>query len=128
MSMVATKDPWLAAVVLIAAAYDLGKVYLFRFWRMNANLEKEAGTSEAAFKARSALHHADKIKAAVLLLHGGKDDRHDPEQAELLARKLTANSVPMRLMMMSIHSYLQTCTCTYILFYLFVSSPYRLYT
>ena len=96
-SMVATKDSELAAVVLIAGTYDLGKGYPTGLSRLDANIRAEAGTSPEAFRVRSAIYHADKIKAPVLLLHGAYDDRSPPEEVEAFAQKLMANGVPVQL-------------------------------
>jgi len=61
-AMVATQDPGLAAVVLGAGAYD------FFNWHptlrgIARNRDAEAGTSADAFMARSAMYHAEQIKA-----------------------------------------------------------------
>ena len=80
--MVAAKDPRLAAVILGAGMYDLEKDYPTGLRGLDINIERETkGASKAALRARSAFHHADKIKAPVLLLHGAKDDRFRPESA-----------------------------------------------
>jgi len=54
-SMVATQDPQLAAVVLGAGAYDFFRWYPTPLPGINANIEREAGTSAEAFRARSAI-------------------------------------------------------------------------
>jgi dipeptidyl aminopeptidase/acylaminoacyl peptidase len=91
-AMVATQDPRLAAVVLGAGAYDF-----FSFHPtlpgMSRNLYAEAGTSADAFMARSAIYHAEQIKAPVLLLHGASDQRIPVQQAEAFAAKLKAAGV-----------------------------------
>jgi dipeptidyl aminopeptidase/acylaminoacyl peptidase len=96
-AMVATKDPGLAAVVLAAGLYDLGKGYPTGLSGLDRNIRAEAGTTAKAFRDRSAFYHADKIKAPVLLLHGARDDRFSPEQAQALASELRARHVPVRI-------------------------------
>jgi dipeptidyl aminopeptidase/acylaminoacyl peptidase len=83
-AMVVTQDPRLAAVVLGAGAYD------FFTWHptfpgMAWNIAEEAGTSSAGYLARSAIYHAEEIKAPVLLLHGGADERIPVQQAQAFA-------------------------------------------
>jgi dipeptidyl aminopeptidase/acylaminoacyl peptidase len=95
-AMVATQDPRLAAVVLAAGAYD------FFNWHptlpgMSRNLYAEADTSADAFMARSAMYHAEQIKAPVLLLHGAADERIPVQQAEAFAAKLKAAGIRYRI-------------------------------
>jgi dipeptidyl aminopeptidase/acylaminoacyl peptidase len=95
-AMVATLDPRLAAVILGAGAYD------FFTWRptlpgISRNLFAEAGMSAEAFMARSAIYHAQQIRAPVLLLHGTADERIPVQQAEAFAEKLKAAGVRYRL-------------------------------
>jgi len=61
------------------------------------NIAEEAGTSSEAYLARSAIYHAEKIKAPVLLLHGGADERIPLRQAQAFAEKLRAVGVVYRL-------------------------------
>jgi dipeptidyl aminopeptidase/acylaminoacyl peptidase len=96
-SMVATRDPQLAAIVLGAGAYDLARLYPTGHRRIDANIRQEAGTSAAAFRARSALDHADQLKVPVLLLHGARDERIPVRQAEAFAEKLQAHGVAVKL-------------------------------
>jgi dipeptidyl aminopeptidase/acylaminoacyl peptidase len=95
-SMVATQDPQLAAVILGAGAYDFFRWYPPPLHGIDANIEREAGTSAEAFRARSALYHADKITAPVLLLHGAQDERVPVQQTEAFAEKLQAQGVPVK--------------------------------
>lgn len=95
-AMVATQGPRLAAVVLAAGAYD------FFAWHptfpgIARNIAEEAGTSSAAYLARSAIYHAEQIKAPVLLLHGGADERIPVGQAQAFAERLRAVGVVYRL-------------------------------
>jgi dipeptidyl aminopeptidase/acylaminoacyl peptidase len=96
-SMVTAKDPQLAAVVLGAGAYDFFRWYPTPLRGIDANIEREAGTTAAAFSARSAIYHADKIKAPILLLHGAQDERVPVHQAEAFAEKLQEHGVAVTL-------------------------------
>jgi dipeptidyl aminopeptidase/acylaminoacyl peptidase len=96
-SMVATQDPKLAAVVLGAGAYNFFSWYPTPLRGIDANIEREAGTSAEAFRARSAFYHADKIKVPVLLLHGAQDERIPVQQTEAFAEKLQANGITVQL-------------------------------
>ena len=60
-------------------------------------IEREAGLSEDAFRARSALHHAHKFQAETLLLHGRHDDRASVTQAEMFSEALSDAGVPVEL-------------------------------
>jgi dipeptidyl aminopeptidase/acylaminoacyl peptidase len=96
-SMVATRDPQLAAVVLAAGAYDMASLYPTGIRGIDANIRREAGTSAEAFRARSAMYHADKIKVPVSLLHGARDERIPVRQAEAFAEQLQAHGVAVTL-------------------------------
>ncbi|PYM95986.1 MAG: hypothetical protein DME04_03165 [Candidatus Rokuibacteriota bacterium] len=96
-SMVATQDPQLAAVVLGAGAYDFFSWYPTPLPGIDTNIRLEAGASAEAFRARSAIYQADKIKAPVLLLHGEQDERIPVRQAEAFAEKLKANGIVVTL-------------------------------
>lgn len=96
-SMVATKDPTLAAVVLGAGAYDFFSWYPTPLRGIDANIRQEAGTSAEAFRARSAIYHVDKIKAPILLLHGTQDERIPVRQAEAFFEKLKASGVKVEM-------------------------------
>ena len=96
-SMVATKDPKLAAVVLGAGAYNFFSWYPTPLRGIDTNIEREAGTSAAAFRARSAIYHADKIKVPMLLLHGAQDERIPVQQAEAFAEQLKAHGINVKL-------------------------------
>ena len=96
-AMVATRDARLAGVVLGAGAYDVFAWYPTPMRGIDMNISREAGTSAAAFRARSALYHADRIRAPVLVLHGERDERIPVEQARVFAARLAAAGVPVRL-------------------------------
>jgi dipeptidyl aminopeptidase/acylaminoacyl peptidase len=91
--MVATRDRELAAVVLGAGAYDFFSWYPTPLRGIDMNIRMEAGLSPEAFRSRSAIYHVDKIRAAVLLLHGAQDERIPVRQAEAFFEKLKANRV-----------------------------------
>ena len=95
-SMVATRDPKLAVVVLGAGAYDFFSWYPTPLRGIDANIRHEAGTSAEAFRARSAIYHVDKIKAPVLLLHGAQDERIPVRQAEAFFDRLRANGIAVK--------------------------------
>jgi dipeptidyl aminopeptidase/acylaminoacyl peptidase len=95
-SMVATQDPQLAAVVLGAGAYNFFHWYPTPIRGIDANIEHEAGTSAAAFRARSAILHVDTITAPILLLHGAQDERVSVQQAEAFADALRAKQIAVR--------------------------------
>lgn len=104
-SMVAAQDTRLAAAALAAGVYDLKSRYPTGIRGLDANIEREAGTSDEAFRARSALHHVDRIKSPILLLHGAEDDRSPVEQAEEFAEKLNSLGVPVVLKIFHRHGH-----------------------
>lgn len=87
-AMVATEDAGLRALILGAGVYDLEAAYEIASPGIRWAIEQEAGATSEAFAARSALRHADKIRAEVLLLHGRDDDRAPVAQAEQFAEAL----------------------------------------
>lgn len=97
-SMVATRDPKLAAVVLVSGVYDLEEYYpKIRRPGIARRMDDETGGIPAAFRARSAIHHAEKIRSPLLILHGGNDYLvGSPQQAETLGGKVRANGVPVQ--------------------------------
>lgn len=95
-SMVATRDQTLAAVVLGAGIYDFFKLYPTGIRGIDANIRNEAGTSDEAFRARSAAYHVEKINAPILMLHGAHDDRAPVQHAADFAETLKANGVRVR--------------------------------
>jgi dipeptidyl aminopeptidase/acylaminoacyl peptidase len=98
-SMVATQDPQLAAVVLGAGAYDFFRWYPTPVPGINANIEREAGTSAEAFRARSAIVHVERMKAPILILHGAQDERVPVRQAEAFAETLQAKGMAVTVKM-----------------------------
>jgi pimeloyl-ACP methyl ester carboxylesterase len=90
-SMVATADARITGLILVAGLYDLGEAYPTGDRRLDANIEREAGTSPEAYAARSALRRADRIRARALVLHGGDDLRGGSlDQARRLAARVGA--------------------------------------
>jgi dipeptidyl aminopeptidase/acylaminoacyl peptidase len=59
-----------------------------RRWFGRTFVAKEIGTDEADLRARSPVNHADEIKAAVLLIHGGLDQRAPLEHAKRMRAAL----------------------------------------
>lgn len=93
VSMVATQDSQLAAVVLGGGIYDFNRGYPTGLAGLDANIRSEAGVSPEAFKARSAAHHVGQIKSPILLLHGAEDDRFKADHVLKFARDLKAYNV-----------------------------------
>ena len=56
--------------------------------------EEDAPAQDEAFLERSAIHHVEKFKAPVLLLHGKNDDRLAPGQVEAFGRRLKEHGCP----------------------------------
>jgi len=97
-SMVATKDPRITALILMAGVYDLEESYPTGDKDLDDNIRNETGATPEAFAERAALRYADRIKASTLILHGSKDTRGDVlSQAERLAAKLEKAGTPVRL-------------------------------
>ena len=97
-AVAAAEAPELAALVLSAGVYDLAAGYRDCPWSgIRKNIEREAGTSEEAFQARSALFKAHLIRCPVLIMHGALDDRFAPSQAERFAQALARRVAPVEL-------------------------------
>ncbi len=96
-AMVAAQLPGLRAVILRSGVYDLKAAYAASSKGLQMTIAQEAGLSEEAFLARSALFHASKIRAETLLLHGRLDDRAPVEQAEQFSDALSDAGVPVML-------------------------------
>lgn len=89
-AVVAADEPTLRALVLISGAYDMAAAYPLLPTGIAKNFAQEAGATAEAFAARSALPHADRIRAATLILHGRRDFL-PAAQAEALAAALAAH-------------------------------------
>jgi len=64
--------------------------------RAQALMARAIGHDEAALKAVSPVYNADKVKAAVFLIHGDKDRRAPVAQAEALRKALEAKGKAVR--------------------------------
>lgn len=95
--MVAAQVPDLKAVILRSGVYDLKAAYESSSKGLRWVIEQEAGLTSGAFLARSALHHAQKIRAETLLLHGRLDERAPIAQAERFSNALSDAGVPVML-------------------------------
>ncbi|MBB3268725.1 dipeptidyl aminopeptidase/acylaminoacyl peptidase [Azospirillum sp. OGB3] len=98
-AMVATMEPDLCAVALLCGAYDFRDAYRKTQPGIVPYIEREAGTSEEAHRARSPLLFADLIKAPTIIVHGDRDDVCPPEHASELHRRLLANGTQVKLVM-----------------------------
>ncbi len=58
-------------------------------------IEEESGSSDEAFRRRSALSFAKDIKAPTLLLHGADDDRSPVDGVRRFAEALERNGTPV---------------------------------
>jgi dipeptidyl aminopeptidase/acylaminoacyl peptidase len=97
-AVAASDAPALGALVLTAGVYDLAAGYRECSWSgIKRNIEREAGTTKAAFQARSALAKAHLVRCPVLIMHGALDDRFPPEQAERFAEALAGREAPVEL-------------------------------
>lgn len=95
-SMVATQDPRLCAVVLVAGKYNFFTSYPTPIAGINENIQREMDITDEAFLERSAIYHSEKIQSPVLIVHGKDDDRILPNQAEALGRKLQEQGCPAK--------------------------------
>ena len=91
--LIAANDSSVSGVVLISGLFDLldldeGSVASEMKRAILSAAMAESGGGEDALRARSVLSFASDIKAAALILNGGKDDRADPDQARKLAEKI----------------------------------------
>jgi len=92
--LIAAEDKSVSGLVLISGVYDL-PAYV-KDSQANPvkqvivkSLQAEAGGAPEALEARSVMRQASRVKAAVLILNGAKDDRTDPAQARALAELIT---------------------------------------
>jgi dipeptidyl aminopeptidase/acylaminoacyl peptidase len=89
-ALMATKLKDLKAAVLGAGVYDFKKAYDdVKIEGIRQNMLAETGMTEKAIRDRSAVLHADRITAPVLILHGEKDENVPVSQALLLRDRLT---------------------------------------
>jgi len=92
-AMVATQVTDLRSVILASGIYDLKTVFAHCPKGLRQIIEAEAGLSNEAFQARSALHHVQKFRSEVLLMHGKYDDRAPVTQAETFSDALSVSGV-----------------------------------
>ena len=77
--------------VFAAGIYDFKKAYDdIKLPGIRANMEQEAGLSEAAMQARTSVTKMADLACPVLILHGEKDENAPVSQAYLLRDRLTA--------------------------------------
>jgi dipeptidyl aminopeptidase/acylaminoacyl peptidase len=95
-SMVSSQVPDLAAVVLGGGIYDLKATYKRMFRGIQRNIDQEAGKSDEAYRARSAIFHVNRIKSPTLVLHGEQDDRASAESAKAFGAALEKTGTPVR--------------------------------
>lgn len=94
-SMLATRETWLAAVVLWSGFYDVGKFYRDNgIAGIQPNIDRETGSTPEAFRERSALPLADRIRSPTLILHGALDPRGGVAEARQLGAVIARNGVP----------------------------------
>lgn len=85
----------LHAAIFAAGIYDFKKAYdEITLQGIKDNMEKEAGLSDEAVKARSSIYRMDKLPCPVLILHGEKDVNAPINQAHLLKEKLVELKKP----------------------------------
>lgn len=89
-ALIATKEASIFKVAIFqSGAYEMKKNYdSTRIEGMRENIEKEAGTTNTAFRERSPLYDMEKINFPTLILHGEKDENISVEQAHLLDQEL----------------------------------------
>lgn len=95
-AMVSSQVPDLSAVILGAGIYDLKETFGRLAPDIQANIGREAGLADEAFRARSAIHHVELIKAPTLILHGELDDRASSASARRFGSALEATGTTVR--------------------------------
>jgi len=79
------------AAVFAAGIYDFKRAYDdIKLPGIRANMEREAGLSEAAVQVRTSVTKMATLACPVLILHGEKDENAPVSQAHLLRDRLTA--------------------------------------
>ena len=90
-SLLAVQLDDLKAAVLGAGVYDFKRAYEDTgLDGIRANMKAETGMSEEAIRIRSSVLQMEKLKCAVLILHGAKDINVPVSQAYMLRDRLTA--------------------------------------
>jgi dipeptidyl aminopeptidase/acylaminoacyl peptidase len=88
--LVAAHDPSIAGLIMISGEYDFSTLAADStatgiMQAVRDNLLRESGGTPQALHDRSVIDFAKDIKAATLILSGGRDDRTRPEHARELA-------------------------------------------
>lgn len=91
-AMVATQEPALGGIILVAGSYDLKATYQKTLPGIRTSIESEIGATNEAFAVRSAMLQADKIRAETYILHGRYDERAPVEQATVFAEVVKQNA------------------------------------
>jgi len=88
-AILAVRIKGLKAAVCAAGIYDLAREYeTNKIPGIRANMEKETGLTEEAFRERSPLFMVEDLECPLLILHGEKDVNASVEQAKLLRDRL----------------------------------------
>jgi len=94
--MSASREPdMFKCAIGYAGVYDLEMVYskgdIAKRWGGEAYLHKVIGQDPEKLRAFSPIHRADKIKAAVMLIHGAKDTRVPVAHAKKMRKRFKSN-------------------------------------
>ena len=94
--LIAAKTSTVSGVVLVSGVFDLLDLRELSVGdEMKRNILNsvvaETGGGDDALRARSVMSFASEIKAATLILNGGRDDRTVPDQARQLADEINAH-------------------------------------
>ena len=88
----------IAGLYDLALMYDTGSIKSGKTG--NAYLKDAIGTDTKLLKAFSPVYHLDKLKSAVLIIHGGEDERVPIEHAEVLKKGLKKRGIPFEWMVL----------------------------
>jgi dipeptidyl aminopeptidase/acylaminoacyl peptidase len=87
-ALLAARGEDIQGLVLISGAYDLAALVANKSLagadEVMTQIQLQTGGGATALESRSALKNAGNIKAKTLILNGGRDDRTDPIQANML--------------------------------------------
>lgn len=99
--LLAQADSSIAGVVLVSGLFDLPKfaaeANTLAGKLITQTMRSEAGGDDRELVARSMLRSSAKIRANVLILNGGLDDRTSPAQARLLAEQIRSSGGKARI-------------------------------
>ncbi len=93
-SMIATKDPLLAGVILKSGVYDLSSAYKSYPWYslIKLSIIWEIGFfDDVKMNERSAVNYTSQIRAPLLIIHGSADDRASISDAEFFTNKVRSS-------------------------------------